>query len=401
MRTIHLETTVSVVGAGPAGVAASLFLAKAGIDHILLDKAEFPRNKVCGDALTMEVMHTLNRINPAFVQQMHQEHRNFLPSWALKGYAPNGKALTLRFQQQLPFAPFYTTKRLDFDQFLVQKINLPHAKTFFGVDIEQIERVRGKVVIHFVRGDQAYTLTAPLIFGADGATSTVARYLSDVKRKNLSHTSASIRAYFSKIEGNSALNELEFYFLRQLLPGYFWIFPMPGGLFNVGVIVKSDQKTGKTKHLRQHFYEIIEKEPLLNHRFRSAEQLGDLEGWMLPLNSAKKQLAGDNFMLLGDAGSLIEPFSGKGIGIAMVSGKVAAEFAEKAIAKNNFDAATLSEYNNAMYRRYKWEWYWSWRFQRWYESEAFINRFTAAYQFPGVQNVTERLVNRWIARWMH
>ncbi len=398
---MRIETTVCIVGAGPAGVAASLFLAKAGIDHILLDKTEFPRNKVCGDALTMEVMHTLNRIDPAFVQEMQQQTHEFLPSWALQGYAPNGKALTLRFAQQLPFAPFYTTKRFDFDQFLIQKIDSAHATTFFGVRIEHMERVRGKVVIRFNKGTQAYTLTTPLLFGADGATSTVARYLSDAKRKNLSHTSASIRTYFSKIEGNSTLNELEFYFLRELLPGYFWIFPMPNGLFNVGVIVKSDQKNGQTKYLRQHFYRIIEKEPLLKHRFREAQQIGELQGWMLPLNSARKQLAGENYLLLGDAGSLIEPFSGKGIGIAMVSGKVAAEFAEKAIAKNKFDAATLREYNEAMYQRYRWEWYWSWRFHKWYESATFVNCFTAAYQFPGVQPLTERLVNRWIAQWMH
>lgn len=400
MNEIQIEKAVCIVGAGPAGAAASLFLAQNGVKHILLDKAVFPRDKVCGDALTMEVMHTFNKINPAFVQELYQQTDMFLPSWGIKGYAPNGNALTINFSQQLPYAPFYTVKRFDFDNFLLQKLDTRYVDFHAGVQINTISREKDKIVTRFSSGTQQYAVTSSLIFGADGATSTVARFLSDAKRKDLSHTSASIRTYFSGVSGDNLHNELEFYFFKTLLPGYFWIFPMPNGEFNVGVIIKSDSKSTQAKYLRKHFAELIAQHPVLKKRFAGAQQLAEPEGWMLPLNSAKKQLAGDNYLLLGDAGSLVEPFSGKGIGIAMVSGKIAVEFALRALDKGRFDAGTLYEYHNALYERYKWEWYLSKKFQDWYESERFVNTFTAAYNLPGVQRLTERYVNKWTARWM-
>ncbi len=159
---------------------------------------------------------------------------------------------------------------------------------------------------------------ANIVFGADGATSAVHKFLAGEKRKDLEHNSASVRAYYSGVTGFGDKNEIEFHFLKDLLPGYFWIFPMPNGEANVGVIVKSKDAS----QLRKKFHEIIETHPKFAPRFKNAKMQGKLQGWTLPLNSVKRNLAGDNFMLLGDAGSLIESFSGKGIGIAMISARV-------------------------------------------------------------------------------
>ena len=105
-------------------------------------------------------------------------------------------------------------------------------------------------------------------------------------------------------------------------------------------------------------------------------------------------------MLLGDAGALIEPFSGKGIGIAMISARVAVEFALKALEKNDFSAQSTQEYHEAMYRRYKTEWLMSYKFQQWYQSPTFVNFLTNVYNFPGMRFTTEKLLEKWVRKWM-
>ena len=392
-----LKTTVCIVGAGPAGATASLFLAKHKIPHIILDKSQFPRDKVCGDALTLEAMHTLQLIERDYVYEFSEQPKEFLDSWGLLATAPNGKKLKMLLPESLPYAPFYTVKREDFDQFLVDKLDQEYAQTFFGASISKIFRAEGKVYIHFKQAGQEYQIVTDLVFGADGATSVVAKSLSqEVARKNLTHNSASVRAYFSGVTGFSSRNEIEFHFLPEFLPGYFWIFPMPNGWANVGLIVPSKD----ADKLRDKFHELVTQHTRFADRFTNAQQEGKLLGWSLPLNSAKKQLAGDNFMLLGDAGSLIEPFSGKGIGIAMLSAKVAVEFTRKAIEANDFSAMGLQAYHEAIYRRYGTEWWMSYQFQRWFENTTRVNALMNLYNFPLMRKLVESLLTKWVKKWM-
>ena len=76
----ELDTPVAILGAGPGGATASIFLSKAGIEHIIIDKATFPRDKICGDALSGKVNATLNRIDPQLVYQLDADDENYLNS---------------------------------------------------------------------------------------------------------------------------------------------------------------------------------------------------------------------------------------------------------------------------------------------------------------------------------
>ncbi|MFT5618803.1 MAG: geranylgeranyl reductase family protein [Arenicella sp.] len=390
-----METEICIVGAGPAGATASLLLAKHKIPHILIDKATFPREKVCGDALTLEAMHTLNQIDEKYVESF-KSHSDFLPSWGLSASSPSGKELSMTLPKDLPFAPFYVVRRSAFDNFLVENLDANYVTSFFGAEVMGVIQKDGKAEVLFEQNGVERKVIANIIFGADGATSAVHKFLSGEKRKDLEHNSASVRAYYSGVTGFGDKNEIEFHFIKDLLPGYFWIFPMPNGEANVGVIVKSKD----ANKLRKKFHEIIETHPKFAPRFKNAKIQGKLQGWTLPLNSVKRNLAGANFMLLGDAGSLIESFSGKGIGIAMISARVAVEFALKAIEKQDFSADQLSEYNTAMYKRYNTEWLMSYKFQQWYESSTFVNFLTHLYNFPGMRQLTETLLEKWTRKWM-
>ena len=93
-RTI--ETDVLIVGAGPAGAAAALSLSKKGIPSIVIDKAQFPRDKICGDALSGKVVEALNRIDRSYAVEL-SVNAGFLPSWGVNFYAPSGQMLHVPF----------------------------------------------------------------------------------------------------------------------------------------------------------------------------------------------------------------------------------------------------------------------------------------------------------------
>jgi 2-polyprenyl-6-methoxyphenol hydroxylase-like FAD-dependent oxidoreductase len=81
---------IIIIGAGPAGCATSLFLSKAGIPHTIIEKSKFPRDKVCGDALSGKVVYVLKQLNPALLDKLSNQPQSFLPSWGVKiGRAPD------------------------------------------------------------------------------------------------------------------------------------------------------------------------------------------------------------------------------------------------------------------------------------------------------------------------
>ena len=90
MSSLPFETDVLIVGAGPAGATTSLFLERFGIEHCIIDQSTFPRDKICGDALSGKVLDVLARLDPALVEEMETKSREFLPCYGITSVAPNG-----------------------------------------------------------------------------------------------------------------------------------------------------------------------------------------------------------------------------------------------------------------------------------------------------------------------
>jgi flavin-dependent dehydrogenase len=146
-------------------------------------------------------------------------------------------------------------------------------------------------------------------------------------------------------------NYIELHFLKEFLPGYFWIFPLPNGEANVGVGVRSDVVKKSKMNLKKEMLELIQAHPAFKNRFAEAELIGDIKGFGLPLGSKQRPLSGNRYMLVGDAASLIDPFTGEGISNAMISGMKAAETVISNIDQPDFNASSLSIYDKSVYRR--------------------------------------------------
>ncbi|MES2726311.1 MAG: geranylgeranyl reductase family protein [Bacteroidota bacterium] len=345
---------IVIIGAGPAGCSTSLFLAKHKIPHTIIDKAVFPRDKVCGDALSGKVVYVMKQLNNSMIYDYNNNPNQFLPSWGVKFVAPNGKSIDIPFKSDVSketHAPGFISKRMDFDASLFNQLDKEYATVIEGAEVKEIVKHSDGIDIEYVKDNLTHTIqNIKLVVGAEGDRSIVAKKLANIKKEN-DHYCAGIRAYYTGVTELHNQNFIELHFLEELLPGYFWIFPLPNGQANVGAGMLSSSVSAKNVNLKKDMLRAIANNPKIKHRFANAELVSPIQGWGLPLGSKKRVISGDNFLLTGDAASLIDPFTGEGIGNAMYSGMLAAAQIKNCIEQNNFTAQYNQAYDTAFYDR--------------------------------------------------
>lgn len=344
-----LRTDVCILGGGPGGTSAALQLAGHGVPCVVLEKAVFPRDKVCGDALSGKVMRSLERLDAPLARAV-KDGAGMMPSWGVTFVAPGGRALRVPFSRAtgLGEAPGMIMPRLQFDDLLFQ-----HARR-----VPRITTCEGATAREFVRTGQGWRIGmedgraahARLVIDASGANSQFARQVGGLQLE-ARHHAAGVRAYFSGVRGLDPDGFIELIFLKDLLPGYLWVFPLPGGRANVGLGLRSDVVKSRRVDLKGLLPHLLNTHPMLKERFSEASRLGPVQGMGLPLASRRRSLSGDGFMLVGDAGHLIDPFTGEGISHAMISGMHAADVAAEALAANDLGAARLDAYDRRVWNR--------------------------------------------------
>ncbi len=351
IKKYDLKTDIAIIGAGPAGMSTALFLSKEGVSHLLFDKACFPRDKVCGDGLSGKTIGLFNELNPNLVQQMSADPGHFLPSWGVSFIAPNGKGIELPFKKDmsgLKHAPGFTSRRIDFDDFLLKQINSQFTNLQLETEVVQIKRVQEGFELELIQRGKRLTCLTKVVVGAGGTASLVARKLAGQKIQP-QHLFAGLRVYYKNISEMHPQNFIELHFIPEAIPGYLWIFPLPNNQANVGIGILSKDIKDKNIHLKTLLQKALQTNPVLARRFKDAEAVSSASGWRLPLGSIKRPLSGERYLLTGDAAALIDPFTGEGIGNAILSGKFAAKILAEAVRKNDFSAAALKEYDRLLY----------------------------------------------------
>jgi len=346
-----LHSDILIIGAGPAGASAALFLAKRGIRSTVVDKHSFPRDKVCGDALSGKVVEVLNKLDPTLVQRMESD-ADFLGSYGVTFVAPNSQSLRVPFATNTSnrkHAPGYITTRVKFDNFLVDELRASSYIDFReGVELRNFTRDGDLFTAKCNKTGTTYT--AKLVLSADGAYSDFAKHIGGLVTEP-DHNCFGLRAYYKGVEGLDKENFIELHFLPEILPGYLWIFPMANGMANVGVGMRADKMQKRKINLKKQFEFLLENNPSIKQRFSNAEKVGDVKLWGLPLGSKQRKISGAGYMLLGDAAQLIDPFTGEGIGNALMCGMLAANQATVCLESGNYSEVFMQQYDNAVYGR--------------------------------------------------
>ncbi len=277
----------------------------------------------------------LKKLDPQLTIELEQfEKKAYSRGWKL--ITPSKEEIKLNFVNH-----GYVSARIDFDNFLFQKLNAKSDLTVFENNvIKTVSRSEGLILCTNNSGE---VFTTKLIIACDGAHSVVNKLSAD-HFVDHDHYSGAVRAYYKNISGIEK-DIIEIHLSKNFLPGYFWIFPVNDTVSNVGFGMLSSDISKRKIDLKKSLQRIIEEDKTLSQRFKDSEMLGEVKGFGLPLGGKKRSLSGNNYLLCGDAASLIDPLNGEGIGYAMLSGFHAGKIAINAVRANNFSAEYLMQYD--------------------------------------------------------
>jgi geranylgeranyl reductase family protein len=340
------EADVIVVGAGPGGSSAAYHLARHGLNVALLEKTEFPREKVCGDGLT-----------PRAVKQLIKMGVDTSPEagWLRnKGLRVIGGGVRLELDwPELASFPNYglVRTRLDFDEMLARRASASGAKLLTSHNVTgPVLDPAGRVVgVQVVVGAQKEPVEfrAPLVLAADGVSARLALSMGMAKREDRP-IGVAVRRYYrsptrhdddyleswlelrsrDSLDGVTGSRTTE-----RLLPGYGWIFGLGDGRVNVGLgVLNSSTAFGKTNY-RTMLTDWLSTTPPEWGMNDEANADGPILGAALPMGFNRVPHYTRGVMLVGDSGGMVNPFNGEGIAYAMESGELAAEIAVQALAR--------------------------------------------------------------------
>jgi menaquinone-9 beta-reductase len=336
------DADVIVVGAGPAGSTTAYYLARSGLDVLLLEKASFPRDKVCGDGLTPRAVRQLVRMGvdtggPGWIRN--------------KGLRIIGGGMRLHLPwPELTSYPDYglVRTRLDFDHLLAKHAERAGARLHERTSVTGpvVDERSGRVVGVRARpvnergraaGDDV-TYRAPLVVAADGTSSRLATAVGIHKRDDRP-MGVAVRTYFKTPRHDDDWMEswLELWASndrggRDLLPGYGWIFGAGNGTSNVGLgIINTSKAFGRVDY-KDLLRRWVAQTPA-EWEFTEENQVGDVRSAALPMGFNRQPHYSRGLLLVGDSGGMVNPFNGEGIDYAMEAASLASTVIADALSR--------------------------------------------------------------------
>ncbi|SEH48662.1 geranylgeranyl reductase family [Mycolicibacterium rutilum] len=307
---------VVVVGAGPAGSAAAAWAARAGRDVLVIDSAQFPRDKACGDGLTPRAVLEMQRLGLGPWLAGRVQHR---------GLRMSGFGADVEVAWPGPSFPATSSAvpRTELDDRIRMVAADDGAKMMLGVKAVDVQHDSSGRVSAVVL-DSGVEVGCTELIVADGARSTLGRVLGRQWHQETVYGVA-VRGYIATPRASEPwiTSHLE---LRspegKVLPGYGWIFPLGNGEVNIGVGALATAKRPADAALR----------PLMSYYTGLRREEWGFDGEpraglsaLLPMGGAVSGVAGPNWMLIGDAAACVNPLNGEGIDYGLETGRLAAE----------------------------------------------------------------------------
>jgi geranylgeranyl reductase family protein len=314
-----VKADVAVVGGGPAGAAAAVSLARAGLHAVVVDKATFPRDKFCGDGLTAGALRLLEDmgLDPADV-----------PSWqwvddvVVSGPSRRKVTFPLPRPDDLGGGGYYAAvaRRAELDVAVLQLARKAGAEVHEGHPVVDAHQQSDRVVLDVEGLGEVHARYA---IGADGMWSPLRKHLGAEHEVGYRGEWHAFRQYLTGATGRSTY-DLMVWFEEDLVPGYVWAFPLAGGAVNVGFGIARGGKVD-VPDMKQLWPALLQRPHIAAAIGEHAVPEAPHRAWPIPARIDKAHLAHGRALWVGDAAAAADPMSGEGIGQALLSGRLAAE----------------------------------------------------------------------------
>ncbi|MGZ8763451.1 MAG: geranylgeranyl reductase family protein [Acidimicrobiia bacterium] len=308
-----LDVDLLVVGAGPAGTSAGITARKHGLDVLVVDKAGFGRDKTCGDGLTAAALRSLEALG----LPLDDLAPAFAPVGSASLVSPSGRKVELPLPKGLGHHAV-VVPRAELDAALValaRRRGVVVREHSPVVGLKEESDVTGVVA---ELGDGS-VVRAAWVVAADGHYSPTRKLLRPDAVPALGEWSA-FRQYFRGVDDP----KLWVLFEEDLLPGYAWVFPLPGGRANVGFgVLRGPGVDGKS--IKATWRDLLTRDSLRSVLGPNAEPEATHRAWPIPTAYDPDRLVDGRVLFTGDAASVVDPLTGEGIAQAIETGVLAAE----------------------------------------------------------------------------
>ena len=346
----HIDAEVIVVGGGPAGASTAWALAREGADVLVIDRARFPRDKICAEYLSPQASRILSDMG--VLDEVEGSNPAHLAGMRVR--APNGLIANGEFAANHGFHGFrdkgLAIRRTVLDEIVLRGARAAGARVEEGLRVTDIarngsERVSG---VKAVGVDGApRVIYGRYVVGADGLRSVIGRRLGLVKTSRIWPRRIALVAHYRKVQGVTDMGEMHVDY-----DGYFGIVEVGDGLMNVAVVIPQSRAKQIGEDKTAFFEQWIAARPHLAERFQGAERITPVRATG-PFASASRHAWSPGAALVGDAADFFDPFTGEGIYAALRGGELLAphllEALERSVADEprilgGYDRARKSEF---------------------------------------------------------
>jgi geranylgeranyl reductase family protein len=345
---------VVIVGSGPGGSATAHFLSRRGLDVLLLDRSDFPRDKTCGDGLTPRALRVLDQMGILFDVASHA-----CPVDDYEVVAPNGRTTSAQITSE---HGALVVRRLTLDNLILNRAISSGAKFQSRVNVNRVESTSSGARIH---SEDGHSFDARVAVVATGAAYGVLTHSGILKRPPKVMLAA--RGYFEDLQRDVA-RTFSLRFDDVPSPGYGWVFPTGARSANIGVGFLPGRRSGTAAQAMKRFISGHAVQPLLE----GAQQIGPLKGYPIRVDFLTSPTSAEKTLLVGEAAGLVNPLTGEGIDYALESGMLAADHIAEGL-DHGLTPDWLPTYDRLLHDRFERVFRFSEHIRDWYCKPALLN----------------------------
>lgn len=337
---------VVIVGAGPAGSATAHYLAREGVNVLLLDKFNFPRDKTCGDALTPRALSTLDDMGILNAVQKvgHRIDKG-------EFIAPKGHIVKAPFpRKERGFNYLLVAPRFVHDNIVLERALVSGAHFQSPVRVTGVIQEGSCMLVIGEQGSKEISFRARMVILAIGANAKLLLHIGLFKK--MPQMMLCARTYYEGI--TNLIDAAQCRFDGVPLPGYGWVFPISDSSANVGLgLFRSGLAARWMPKSAVAAFDTFVQSPSLQQLLMGAKRTGPIKGYPLRIDFARSPSFGKRIMLVGEAAGLVNPVTGEGIDYALESGKIAAAHLSHMFAIGDFSIKQLENYDKLLRQRYQ------------------------------------------------